>query len=97
MDHKKRPIIAYDANHHLHKGPASSAENPDRVSVIVGHLKNTATQVDWHVMESAVMECTWSDKIQRNCSACTFELNTGSNICPMCDSVVSDSWNYVQD
>jgi hypothetical protein len=43
MNHEIRPIIAYDAYHHLHKGPATSAENPDRISVIVRHVKGEAT------------------------------------------------------
>jgi hypothetical protein len=48
-------------------------------------------------MEIPVEQQKWSDQIPRNCSACTFALNPGCNICPMCDTVNSDSWNYVQD
>ena len=97
MEHKTihLPIIAYDAHHHLHKGPSTSAENPDRVTVIVEHLKNIAEKVDWHVTENNVEECKWTDQIQRNCSACTFLLDIGSNVCSMCETVATESWNYV--
>ena len=89
-----RVVVAYDAEHRLHKGPTSSAENPDRVDAIVDYLWKKC-YIDWDILEDPLPVIPHSSEL-RNCSACTSPLN-GSDFCEICYSVTKDVWSYVQD
>lgn len=94
------PVVAYDAFHYLHAGPATSAESPDRVRAIVEHLR-ALEGIEWHILNSPipVVKTSWSQSITLNCSACTSPLDKGKLICPVCYSTNTNTnaWNYVGD
>lgn len=90
------PVVAYDAFHYLHVGPTTSAESPERVKVIVDHLRATEG-IDWHILNRTVVKKTWSHYPPLNCSACTSPLDKGQIICPICFSTNTYAWNYVGD
>jgi acetoin utilization deacetylase AcuC-like enzyme len=71
---KNQPVrVAYDVNHHLHAGPVTSAERPDRVTAIVQHLRGIEG-IEWHIMDDPVSPKVWSPSVGRNCAACTFDI-----------------------
>lgn len=90
---KPRVIIAYDAEHQKHRGPATSAESPDRVEAIVDYLWGKS-YIDWDILDDPLSVPSYTGP--RNCSACTSPLN-GSDFCEICYSVTKDVWSYVQD
>jgi acetoin utilization deacetylase AcuC-like enzyme len=91
-----RVVVAYDAEHHLHAGPHTSAESPDRVEAIVAHLGGIAG-IEWHVTRAPVPTRAWPVGTAQNCSACTFPLEPGTSVCGMCLSRSTHAWNYIQD
>lgn len=89
---KPRVVVAYDAEHQKHRGPATSAESPDRVDAIVEYLWSKCYIV-WDILDDVLPISSYAGR--RNCSACTSPID--SNFCDICESLTTDVWSYVQD
>ena len=90
----QRVEVVYDPENGLHRGADTSAESPERVTVLVKALTELGLPIRRFEDSSNIRAGTLS---RRNCSACTFEMGSAEKVCSICATKSTHTWAYTQD